>query len=256
MSNRDISPYTPAARYAVESAPAHAAALGHDVADTGHLLLGLVADDRRGMAGVLLHELRVQPAVIQRAVERRMGLGPRPAGNVVPLSEAAGRALNLALEENPVAGPYRIGTDHLLLGLLAEGGVAGEVLAAHGVTAEGVRTAREQVRDRMCYGCAERAGGEAAVGGSPVVVPAEFAVVMARVAALQRAKEEAVDAQDFVRAAAIRDEEKGVLRRAVGELGEEVAKERLVVAIDTIMKLRTEADRLRGLLHHRHGGGV
>ncbi|NED56437.1 hypothetical protein G3I24_36830, partial [Micromonospora aurantiaca] len=76
----------------------------------GHLLLGLVADDGRGMAGVLLRELRIQPAVIQHAVERRMGLGPRPTGNVVPLSEAAGRALNLALEENPVAGPCRIGT--------------------------------------------------------------------------------------------------------------------------------------------------
>lgn len=253
MSDEDISPYTPAARNVVEAAPTHAAALGHGVADTGHLLVGLVAGNGSGMAGVVLREMRIQPVVIQRAVEQRLGLGQRLAGNAAPLSEAACGALNLALQENPIAGPGRIGTDHLLLGLLAEGGLAAEVLVAQGVTVGRFRTARKQAGLRMCYGCAERAGGQTPAGASSVVLPDELAAVTAQVAALRCAKEDAIDAQDFVRAAGIRDEEKATLRHALEEFDERTAKGGLATALDMIMQLQAEVDRLHGLLHHRHG---
>lgn len=256
MSDEDISPYTPAARHVVESAPTHAAALGHDIADTGHLLVGLVAGDWRGMAGAVLREMNIQPVVIRRAVEQRLGLGRRLAGEAVPLSDAACRALNLALQENPIAGAGRIGTDHLLLGLLAEGGLAAEVLVAQGVTVERVRAARKQAGSRMCYGCLECAGGERPAGGSSVVLPDELAAVTAQVASLRRAKEDAIDAKDFMRAAGIRDEEKAKLRHALDGFDEETAKAGLATALDMIMQLQAEADRLLGLLHHRHGADI
>ncbi|MFI0410541.1 Clp protease N-terminal domain-containing protein [Actinomadura sp. 3N508] len=256
MSDEEISPYTPAARHVVESAPTHAAALGHGVADTGHLLVSLVAGNGRGMARVILREMLVQPVMIQRAIEQRLGLGHQPAAGEVPLSEAARRALNLALQENPTAGPSRIGTDHVLLGLLAEGGLAAEVLAAQGVSAERVRTARTQARSRTCYGCLENAGGEMLTSTPPATLPAELTAITTQLAAVRRAKANAIDAQDYEQASGIREEEKALLPRALGDLDEQTAKSHLATTLNLIMHLQAEVDKLVGLLHHHHGADM
>ncbi len=55
-------------------------------------------------------------------------------------TEKANTALNLAIEAAQRIGHTYIGTEHVVLGLLQEGtGVAGTVLAAHGITAEQYR---------------------------------------------------------------------------------------------------------------------
>ncbi len=55
-------------------------------------------------------------------------------------TEKANTALNLAIEAAQRMGHTYIGTEHIVLGLLEEGsGVAGTVLAAHGITAEQYR---------------------------------------------------------------------------------------------------------------------
>ncbi len=55
-------------------------------------------------------------------------------------TEKANAALNLAIEAAQRIGHTYIGTEHVVLGLLQEGtGVAGTVLAAHGITAEQYR---------------------------------------------------------------------------------------------------------------------
>jgi len=253
LSPGDLGPYTPAAREVVESAPVHAAALGHDGADTPHLLLGLVTGGGTGMAAVILRELPVEPTTIQRGIEERLGLGDRLAGEPAPFSDAARPALDLALRENLVAGPGRIGTDHVLLGLLAEGGFAAEILAAHGVTAERFRAVRDRVWPRQCYGCVENATRAQFPKSQASTLPDDLNGLIERVGELGRAKEEAIDAEDYERAANIRDEEKSVFRRAVAELDERTAKAHLTAALDEITWLRTEVGKLSGLLHHRHG---
>ncbi|SEG52575.1 Clp amino terminal domain-containing protein, pathogenicity island component [Thermomonospora echinospora] len=82
-------------------------------------------------------------------------MGGQPAPENVPYSAEARRTLNLALQENPELGPGQIGTDHLLLGLLHEGGFAAGVLAAHSIGYEQVISARDKLRPTLCYGCVE-----------------------------------------------------------------------------------------------------
>ncbi|MBO2450749.1 hypothetical protein J4573_26840 [Actinomadura barringtoniae] len=72
------------------------------------------------------------------------------------LAEGARRALGLALQESTSSRPGRIGTDHLLFGLLAGGGVAAEMLAVHGATTERVRSTRRQLAS-VCIAAAPRA---------------------------------------------------------------------------------------------------
>lgn len=56
-------------------------------------------------------------------------------------SSPATRVLQFAQEEARRMGVNVVGTEHLLLGLIRDAeGIAGKVLGAHGVTAEGIRT--------------------------------------------------------------------------------------------------------------------
>ncbi|MBO2450748.1 hypothetical protein J4573_26835 [Actinomadura barringtoniae] len=68
-----------------------------------------------------------------------------------------------------------------------------------------------------------------------------------------QAKDDAIEAQDYARAAELRDEEKATLRRAVSELDEQLARTQFAAAIDAVMKLQAEVGRLGGLLQHWHG---
>lgn len=82
------------------------------------------------------------------------------------------------------------------------------------------------------------------------VLPDELALITERVTALRRAKEDAVDAQDFMRAAEIRDAEKAIVRDGVAELDEQTARAHLTIALDMIPPLQARVDSLLALLHH------
>ncbi|GAA0551830.1 UvrB/UvrC motif-containing protein [Actinomadura livida] len=88
------------------------------------------------------------------------------------------------------------------------------------------------------------------------VLPDELALITERVTALRRAKEDAVDAQDFMRAAEIRDAEKAIVRDGVAELDEQTARAHLTIALDMIPPLQARVDSLLALLHHQHGTTV
>lgn len=166
--------FTELAKRAVAASQDAALTLGHDFIGTGHLLLGLTAT--AGTAGEVLREQGVelgrareetvrlleqagvpanggQPArdalsaigidvtEIQRRADDAFGPGafrfPRPA-----FSPRALRVLKLTLREALALRQQRIDTEHLLLGLLAEGeGVAIHVLAELGTETEAVRRA-------------------------------------------------------------------------------------------------------------------
>ncbi|MFI0450800.1 Clp protease N-terminal domain-containing protein [Actinomadura sp. 6N118] len=242
----DVSPYTPAARRVLESASAHAAALGHQSADTGHLLLGLIAGQGQGMAGAVLDEMSVELAAVQREVEETLGLGKSLGQKDVPLSEAAWRAVEFGLRENPVAGPRRVGTDHLVLGLLAEGGVAARVLRAHDVTPERFRAARDGLQ-WACYGCAEGRTGEA---HPPAALPVELETLINQFHARHQARIVAIESEDYELAAGERDREKETLPHGVAAMDEQTAKSHLVSALEEVMRLRQRLDRLAAELGH------
>ncbi len=108
----------PGTTYALErvlfSARDEAARLDQAPIDTGHLLLGLV-DDPLSDAGEVLHQAGVSPSAVRLAVASR---GRRHEGPPDQLGPAAVRVLRYARREATALGHEKMGTLHLLLGIL------------------------------------------------------------------------------------------------------------------------------------------
>lgn len=126
------------ARTAVAGAIDEAAALGHRRVGTEHLLISLTGD---GLSTApLLAGLGAPRDQVVAAVTARLGSGTAGSQGRRPFTPAARRVLVRALEEARGGHDGEIGTQHVLLGLVADGGDAAEVLAGLGVTADAVRT--------------------------------------------------------------------------------------------------------------------
>ena len=125
--------------------------LRHNYVGTEHLLLGL-AREGGGMAGKVLSDLGIDLAEVRRTVESVVGEGDRFLAHVAPreigLTPRAQTALRLAVDEARRLEQDRIGTEHLLLGLLAEGhGVAAGILNRNGAYLPDVRARVHAARD-------------------------------------------------------------------------------------------------------------
>ena len=115
--------------------------MGHNYVGTEHLLLGVLADPAaisvRVLAELGIPADHLRQAVIEAAV-------PRPPHGAVaadlPFTPRARRVLDLTRGEALRLGHNYIGTEHLLLAVVAEqDGVGGRVLREHGVDADRAR---------------------------------------------------------------------------------------------------------------------
>jgi nitroimidazol reductase NimA-like FMN-containing flavoprotein (pyridoxamine 5'-phosphate oxidase superfamily) len=131
--------YTAEAKQALERARDEARRLNHNYIGTEHLLLGLLGDPQ-GLPSQVLGSLGVDLPKARAAVESAIGRNPLPVVGDVSLTPMAKRALALAVEESRHLGHRGVGTEHLLLGLVAEAeGIADRVLENLGTTSEQVR---------------------------------------------------------------------------------------------------------------------
>lgn len=108
--------------------------------DTGHLLGGLLSEGAN-LALQVLRSLEIEPEQVRNDLSQRGTTGGttlpsvevRPAPGSVPLSSAAAAVLELTLAESLALGHNYVGTEHLLLGLIAEpDGTAGQILRGRG----------------------------------------------------------------------------------------------------------------------------
>jgi excisionase family DNA binding protein len=114
--------FTKHAQSVLALSQARAEQLGSAGIETAHLLLGLAAEPH-GMGGRALAEFGVTEAHINRLLsDRPAWLGPPRTETTVPLSLAPGtmRALRSAVEQANKLKHDHVGTEHLLLGLLAD----------------------------------------------------------------------------------------------------------------------------------------
>jgi len=121
--------------------------LGHDVIGTEHLLLGLLADGD-GVVPQIISSFGIDTYALKKEVEEVIGAGePRTEIVDLPMSPRAKLVIDLSMKEARRMGVNYIGTEHILLGILAEGeGLAAQMLVSHGMDLAKCRSA---VRDYM-----------------------------------------------------------------------------------------------------------
>jgi ATP-dependent Clp protease ATP-binding subunit ClpC len=127
------------ARRVLTLAQEEAQHLNHSYIGTEHILLGLLREEE-GVAAKVLTNLSVSLSKVRSGVEFIIGHGEKPSTGEIGLTPRAKRVIELAIDEARNLGHNYIGTEHLLLGLLHEGGgVAAGVLDSFGITLEQVR---------------------------------------------------------------------------------------------------------------------
>jgi ATP-dependent Clp protease ATP-binding subunit ClpB len=133
---------------ALSTAVRRAAADGSPQVDTLHLLAALI-EQADGTTSPLLRAVGADPALVGKQAEERLARLPRARGATLsapemsrPLLSAVGTASSRAKQ----LGDEYISTEHLLVGLAADGGDAKAVLAANGVTADALLEAFSQIR--------------------------------------------------------------------------------------------------------------
>ncbi len=134
--------FTDRARRVVVLAQEEARLLDHDHIGTEHVLLGLLSEgDGVGARALASFGISVEPV---RERLRDM-IGESARGSVaehIPFTPRAKKVLELSLREALQLGHDHIGTEHILLGLLREGGgAAAEVLVELGVDLPSARAA-------------------------------------------------------------------------------------------------------------------
>ena len=139
MVNR-FEKFSERARRVLTLAQEEAERFNHTYIGTEHILLGLVREDE-GVAAKVLTNLGVSLSKLRSAVEFTMGRGEKQSSGEVGLTPRAKRIIELAIDEARQLGHNYIGTEHLLLGLLREGGgVATGILDSFSITLERART--------------------------------------------------------------------------------------------------------------------
>lgn len=118
--------FTDRARRVIVLAQAHAQALQHNYIGTEHLLLGML-EEAEGIAGRALAANGITLA--DTIVKLEAGLNT-PSGHI-PYTPRAKKVLELGLREALQLGHNYIGTEHILLGLLRDGGGRGAELVGN-----------------------------------------------------------------------------------------------------------------------------
>jgi len=128
--------FTERVRKVLALAREESANLRHEYVGTEHILLGLI-DEGEGVAATVLQNLDVDLDDLKFGLEQvvRRGDPGRTTGPDLPYTSRAKKVLELSMHQARELNHSYVGTEHLLLGLIAERkGIAAQVLIDKGVT--------------------------------------------------------------------------------------------------------------------------
>ncbi|MET9655704.1 ATP-dependent chaperone ClpB [Streptomyces sp. NPDC006510] len=139
-------------RDAINAATSRAVKDGHPDLTPGHLLLALLeGEGRQASANIidLLAAVEADQIVVRTETERLLGAQPSVTGSTVappqPNRELLAVIADAAQRAKELGDDY-ISTEHLLIGIAAEGGRAGEILSGQGASAKRLLDAFEKSR--------------------------------------------------------------------------------------------------------------
>jgi hypothetical protein len=138
--------FTDGARRVLVLAQEESRLLNHAFIGTEHILAGLINEDE-GIAARTLASLGVTLEDVRDQIQMQIGNGTKPPTGSPPFTTRAKHVLEQALDEATQLESKRLGTEHLLLGLLDESdGVAAQVLQGLGKSLPAIR---EEVLKRI-----------------------------------------------------------------------------------------------------------
>ncbi len=247
--------------------------LNHNYIGTEHILLGLIHEGE-GVAAKALESLGISLEAVRQQVEEIIGQGQEAPSGHIPFTPRAKKVLELSLRESRQLGHDYIGTEHILLGLIREGeGVAAQVLVKLGGDLNRVR--QQVIQLLHGYRAEEEPAGPAAVlreRGQPPGIAGRLDAIVARLSAVEqrtgtgpdtseleqqieqvlRDRHAAVDAQEFERAASLRDQEKDLLAQQASRQQQwATAHPDLPSLAEQVRVLGDEIERLHALLRER-----
>ena len=131
--------FTDAFRTALVRAANEARRIGSGEVDGAHLLLGLTCEPDATADAIWEAAGTEGPIVYWRTMSLIQVSEPLDASTELPYTESAREVLRVAVDEADAGGDRLVGTEHLLLGLIREGGLPAAVLRSLGLLPGRVR---------------------------------------------------------------------------------------------------------------------
>jgi hypothetical protein len=127
--------FTDRARITVDKAQLAARNACSPEVSTVHLVLGLL-EERNSLAGMALDQLHVDFDALTRDAKEKLPEPGEFTTGVIPFAGDGRTAMKLSVREALGLGHNYVGTEHLLLGVLATEGAGADIFAGHGVDKE------------------------------------------------------------------------------------------------------------------------
>src|ERR1700722_4109761 len=253
------------ARRVIVLAQDEARGLNHNWIGTEHLLIALIRENS-GVGARALESLDISLDAARQQVESIIGRGQQPVGDGhIPFTPRAKKVLELSLLEALQLSHDYIGTEHILLGLIREGdGVAAQVLVKLGADLNRVRQrvidliSGQQPDRKLPQESVPVADTQARLGAiedrlaaveQQVGIAADTSDLDAQIATVRGERHAAADAQEYERAASLRDREKELLAsKAVRQERWAATHPALPDLAERCQQLADEIERLRALL--------
>jgi ATP-dependent Clp protease ATP-binding subunit ClpA len=133
IPSKHLSRFNGPAQHVLSLAREEALSFNHQFIGTEHLLLGLLRE-QEGLAALALEKLGVALDPVRAAVEEKIGRGDQPVEEEIDYVPRARKVLSLALDEAERQGSAYVRTEHILLGIVRDGGgIGADILDTLGV---------------------------------------------------------------------------------------------------------------------------
>ncbi|EFH80424.1 Clp protease N-terminal domain-containing protein [Ktedonobacter racemifer] len=133
IPSKHLSRFNEHAQHVLFLAREEALSFNHQFIGTEHLLLGLLRE-QEGLAALALEKLGVTLDPVRAAVEKKIGRGDQPAKEEIDYVPRVRKVLSLALDEAERQGSAYVRTEHILLGIVRDGGgVGADILDTLGI---------------------------------------------------------------------------------------------------------------------------
>jgi len=133
IASKHLSRFNGHAQHVLSFAREEALSFHHQFIGTEHLLAGLLRE-QEGLAALALEKLGVALDPVRAAIAQRVKHGDQPGEEEIDYVPRVRKVLSLSLDEAERQGSAYVRTEHILLGIVRDGGgVAADILDTFGV---------------------------------------------------------------------------------------------------------------------------